>query len=135
MAQEYKKKCDIIKKLITQTYPNEKFEYLIQPGTGLLQIVMNPNTSKPLTRLSILPNNNWRELKRRIDKYLSFETLSDECDICFEKISNSVICGKCSFRYCGDCYIKMLDDSEGMLKCPCCRDTWGFYHATWCFCR
>ena len=99
-------------------YINDKFEFIRDPETTYVEIVINNNS-----KITILPGSNWKEIKRHIDKKIIVQRngISEGCIICYEKIRNNVTCPKCSNNYCGECYINLFKKGKGVITCPHCR--------------
>ena len=60
---KYDKRCNVIKNLILKDYINDKFDFIRNPETLYIEIVINNNS-----KITLLPDNNWKEIKRHIDK-------------------------------------------------------------------
>jgi hypothetical protein len=114
---KYNKRCDIIKDLILKTFVDTTFEFNTNPDTLYNEVTINGNS-----KISLLPDNSWQEVKRHINqKILGF---TGDCIICCEKMENAVSCAKCSNNFCGKCYIKLFRVGKGIITCPHCR--WEF---------
>ncbi len=114
----YDTRCDVIQNLVLETYINDKFDFIRNPETSYVEIVINDNS-----KITILPDSNWKEIKRNIDKKIIVQRngISEGCIICYEKIRNNVTCPKCSNNYCGECYINLFEKGRGVITCPHCR--------------
>lgn len=119
-SKTYEKKCHIIKNLIKKVFPNENFIISITDDTGLMVVTINEEGT-----VTILPDNNWKEIKRNICKKLSKDYKDNQCCICFDNIKKNVSCNKCSNGWCGNCYISLFRSGKGIIKCPHCRFTFG----------
>tara|TARA_B100000768_G_C11266305_1_gene371248 strand:- start:1351 stop:1797 length:447 start_codon:yes stop_codon:yes gene_type:complete len=117
-VDEYNKRCDVIKGLILTIYTNTIFEFIINPDTLYIEVMINDNS-----KISLLPNNTWGEVKRHIDKKIIGFT--GDCIICCEKMENAVSCAKCSNNFCGKCYIELFKLGKGIITCPHCRYSFG----------
>ena len=122
---KYDKKCNVIKNLILKVYRNDKFDFIRNPETLYIEVVIN-NTSN----IILLPDNNWNEIKRHIDKKIIFQRnkrndILEDCIICCESIQKNVTCPKCSNNWCGDCYINLFKTGKGVITCPHCRFSFG----------
>ena len=60
---KYDKKCNVIKNLILKVYRNDKFDFIRNPETLYIEVVINN-----ISNITLLPDNNWNEIKRHIDK-------------------------------------------------------------------
>ena len=114
----YDTRCDVIKNLVFKTYIDDKFDFIRNPVTSYVEIVINDNS-----KITILPDSNWKEIKRNIDKKIIVQRngISEGCIICCEIIRNNVTCPKCSNNYCGECYINLFEKGKGVITCPHCR--------------
>ena len=99
---KYDERCNIIKTLILKDYINDKFDFIRNPQTLYIEIVINNNF-----KITLLPDSNWKEIKRHIEKKINVQRngISQDCIICCEKIQKNVTCPKCSNNFCGECYI------------------------------
>ncbi len=78
-------------------------------------------------KVTIMDDDTWDEIKRRIDSRLNYKKERD-CSICsntFENKIKAVHCKKCSVVYCTDCYINIFRTNKGIIKCPFCRFEFG----------
>jgi len=116
--EKYNKRCDIIKNLILKKYINTTFEFIRHPNTLCVEVVINNNS-----KISLLPDNTWDEVKRHINKKIIGFT--GDCIICYTKMENAVSCPRCSTDYCCDCYIKIFQEGKGIITCPHCRYSYG----------
>jgi len=115
---KYNKRCDIIKSLILKKYTDTTFEFITNPDTSCIEVIINNNS-----KISLLPDNTWQEVERHINtKIIGF---TGDCPICYEKKITSVSCAKCSNDFCGKCYIKLFMVGKGIITCPHCRDMTG----------
>ena len=103
---KYNKRCDIIKKLIIDKYTDITLEFIKNPDTLYIEVIIN-NDSK----ITLLPDNTWQEVTRHINKKI--EGFKGDCPICCVKMINAVSCPKCSNNYCGTCYIKLFQIGKG----------------------
>ena len=78
----YDTRCDVIKNLVFKTYIDDKFDFIRNPVTSYVEIVINDNS-----KITILPDSNWKEIKRNIDKKIIVQRngISEGCIICYEK--------------------------------------------------
>jgi hypothetical protein len=113
-VDKYNKRCDVIRRLILTTYADTTFEFIRNTDTLYIEVNINNNS-----KISLLPNNTWDEVKRHINKKI--KGFTDDCIICCEKMENSVSCPKCSNNFCGKCYIKLYRVGKGIITCPHCR--------------
>ncbi len=121
----YEKKCNIIKNLISNDYKNNKFKFIKNPETLYIEIIIDNNS-----KITLLPDNNWKEIKRHINKKITYKASvhngsSDNCPICYEAIKMNVTCPKCSNNYCSECYINIFKEGKGIITCPHCRFSYG----------
>ena len=119
---KYDKRCNVIKNLILKVYRNDKFDFIRNPQTLYIEVVINN-----ISNITLLPDNTWNEIKRHIDKKIIVERngISQNCIICCEKIQKNVTCSKCSNNYCGECYINLFKSGKGVITCPLCRYSYG----------
>lgn len=115
---KYDKRCNIIKELILKEYVNCKFDFIRNSTTLYIEVIIN-NGSK----ITLLPNSSYSEIKRHIDKKISGFT--GDCVICANKIKKNVTCSKCSNNWCGKCYINLFRHGSGIITCPHCRYSFG----------
>lgn len=111
---KYIKRCDVIKKLILNYYPNDKFKFNTNKNTLMFEVVVNKRGN-----ITILYDSTWNEIKRRIDKIIS--NSDHECSICCETTIKKVTCSKCANFTCGKCYIKQFITGKGIITCSYCR--------------
>jgi hypothetical protein len=119
---KYDKRCNVIKNLILKDYINDKFDFIRNPETLYIEIVINNNS-----KITLLPDSNWKEIKRHIDKKIIVQRngISQDCIICCETIQKNVTCSKCSNNCCGKCYINLFKSGKGVITCPHCRYSYG----------
>lgn len=67
---KYDKKCNVIKNLILKDYANDKFEFIRNPETLHIEIIINNNS-----KITILRNNSYEDIKRHIEKKLQFNMM------------------------------------------------------------
>ena len=117
--EKYDKRCVVIKNLILKNYTNSTFEFIRNPDTLCIEVVINNNS-----KISLLPDNTWDEIKRHINKKIrGFD--GDDCPICYSNIEKAVSCARCSNNWCGECYIKIFKQGKGVITCPHCRYSYG----------
>lgn len=117
--EEYEKLCDLMLNLIKLNYPDIAIE-VENNFFGLLEITINKNS-----KLTILTNSKWFEIKRHIDTKLKIGWEKELCQLCCEIIVRRVSCGKCSNYWCVNCYIELFKSGEGIIICPYCRNKFG----------
>ena len=119
---KYDKRCNVIKNLILKDYINDKFDFIRNPETLYTEIVINNNS-----KITILLDSNWKEIKRHIDKKIIVQRngISQDCIICYETIQKNVTCPKCSNNYCDECYINLFKSGKGVICCPFCKYSYG----------
>jgi len=119
---KYDKKCNIIKNLILTFYRNYKIDFIRNPETLYIEVVINN-----ISNITLLPDNNWNEIKRHIDKKIIVlcNGILEDCIICCESIQKNVTCPKCSNNWCGECYINLFKNGKGVITCPHCRFSFG----------
>ena len=100
---------------------NEPIQFNIHPITGDLQIIF-PNKS---AKMKVSTDDTWYEIKRHIDKKMSNDR-PNECTMCYNDIKRRATCAKCSNEWCIDCYIDIFRTNKGLIKCPFCRDVYGY---------
>ena len=115
---KYDKRCDVIRYIILKDYKNDKIDFIRNPETLCVEIVIN-NISK----ITILKDSSLKEIKRGIDKKISSQCngIAEDCIICSKTIQQNVSCSKCSNNYCGECYINLFKKGKGVITCPHCR--------------
>jgi len=116
--EKYDQRCDVIKTLILKEYIGATFNFIRNSDTLYIEVIINNNS-----KISLLPNSTWNEIKRHIDKKII--GFSGDCIICCEKIQKNVTCPKCSNNYCGECYINLFKHGKGIITCPHCRYSFG----------
>jgi len=117
-VDKYNKRCDVIMGLILKKYTDTTFEFIRNPDTLYIEVIINNNS-----KISLLPNNTWDEVERHINKKIIGFT--GDCIICCEKMENAVSCAKCSNNFCGKCYIELFRIGKGIITCPHCRYYFG----------
>lgn len=78
--------------------------------------------------LTILEENTWDEVRRRIDSVMSNDRCITNiriCSICSNRQNEMVACAKCAKDSCIDCYINIIRTNKGFSKCAFCRYTMG----------
>ena len=114
---KYDKRCYVIQNLILKDYKNENFDFIRNPETLYVEIIINNNNS-----ITMLPDSSWKEIKRHIEKILySKKTITEDCIICCETKQTNVSCNKCSNDICAVCYINLFINGKGVYTCPHCR--------------
>ena len=113
---------DILMYKIQKHLPNERMLYKTNKTTGNLEILF---VNKKIS-ITIFENYTWVETIRNIDLKINNER-NNECSICYEseKDKRKIVCSKCVCVLCVDCYVNMFRVNKGIIKCPCCRFTYG----------
>lgn len=124
--QQYDQKCEIIKNLLNTTYINntfthEKYNNIYNNEIKFFtKITINNNT-----KITVLPNNTWKEIKNNIDTKISnlHKNINNtnECIMCFKNMNARVLCNKCSKIICIPCYIELFKIGQGIIVCPFCN--------------
>ena len=119
---EYNNKCDVIKELIIKNYTNNTFDFIRNPDTLYIEVIINNKSN-----VTILPDNTWTEIKRHITKKIIVQCdgIVEDCIICCGTIKKNVTCPKCSINYCSECYINIFKHGKGVITCPHCRYSFG----------
>jgi hypothetical protein len=118
--EKYNSKCIVIKNLILEEFNNDDFEFNLNDDTNVQMIIINKKST-----VTILPNNSWNDIKRNIIKKINETYKNNDCSICFEKIKQNISCNQCSNNWCGECYINLFRNGNGIIKCPVCRYSFG----------
>ena len=114
---DYKKKFLMFKKLIYKHFSDyeKNFFFNISNNTYQVHFVLKDS----ILILTILPDSEWREFKKKIEKKISiFTSNTPECQICFNQTDYVAYCRQCSFKICLDCFRKL---NNGLFCCPQCR--------------
>lgn len=115
---KYDNRCNVIKNLILKNYKNNKFDFIRNPETLYIEVIIND-----ISNITLLPDIKWNEIKRHIEKKLN--GIDENCIICCKAIEKNVTCPKCSNNWCGKCYINLFKHGKGIIICPYCRFTFG----------
>lgn len=115
---KYKNKIKIIKNLILKKYINNEFKFIENKESLLITIIIDNSSS-----ITILPDNNWNDIKRHIDRKI--KGANKNCLICCNKVKIKVSCNKCSQDYCSECYINLFKVGKGIIVCPFCKYSFG----------
>lgn len=116
---EYEKLCNLIISLIKIKYPDLVIDVSIS-SFNLMEVTINKNS-----RLTILPQSKWNEIKRHIEVKLNQGWQNELCQLCCETLHKRVSCNKCSNYWCINCYINLFKSGSGIIICPYCRDSFG----------
>jgi hypothetical protein len=118
-CEKYIKRCDVMIKLITNEFKNDKLEFTTNPDSLHVVVVVNDNN-----RITLLPNISWNEIRRNINNAIL--QITKKCIVCYETIKKTnICCPKCSNSICGDCYINEFRICKGLITCPHCKFTIG----------
>ena len=119
---KYDKRCNVIKNLILKNYTNNNFNFIRNLETLYIEVIINNNS-----KITLLPDSNWNEIKRHIDKKIIVQRdgIVENCIICCEAIQKNVTCPKCSNNWCSECYINIFKHGKGVITCPHCRYSFG----------
>jgi hypothetical protein len=117
---KYNKKCNIIKNIIKSKYKNINFEFIRNKYTDLIEVIIENKSI-----ITLLPNNNWKEIEKHINTKINETYKQHKCNICFNNIKSNVSCNKCSNNWCAECYINLFRSGNGIIKCPYCRFSFG----------
>ena len=114
---DYEQKFLLFKKLIDKTFSSYEKKYSVNFLNKTYQVEFI--LADRIINLTILPDSEWHELKKKIEKNISnFTSNRPECQICFNQTSYVVYCRQCSFKICLDCFKKL---NNGLFCCPQCR--------------
>jgi hypothetical protein len=72
---------------------------------------------------------SWKQITRAVEKKRDFVPGPRCCGICCEERSgpaSNVSCNRCANSFCGECYIGLFRTGRGIIRCPFCRDEFGF---------
>jgi hypothetical protein len=100
---------NLIRDLITKQYSKK---YIIFFNNDCVYI--NNNSFK-------IKEENWKQIKRRIDLIISN---GNECKICYEEFDkeyHTITCKECDNVICFNCYINILKTNNGTYTCPYCK--------------
>jgi hypothetical protein len=117
---------DIVHKIMNYV-KNQKIQF---SKDNFLKVRFTSKTNY-CVNVTIMDDDTWDEIKRRIDIRLNYKREKD-CSICFNSFENTikvVFCYKCSKVYCTDCYINIFRMNMGIIKCPFCRFEFGYIHS------
>ena len=117
-----------IKKNIEETFPDIKTNYSYNPISKYYEVTFTDLNTPSIIKLSILEDSKWIDIKKNIEKRVSFYKENHglpECLICYEKITTTVgYCNVCSLIFCRDCFLKILiNNNNRVFICPQCRYT------------
>ena len=114
---DYEQKFLLFKKLIDKTFSSYEKKYSVNFLNKTYQVEFI--LADRIINLTILPDSEWHEFKKKIEKNISnFTSNRPECKICFNQTSYVVYCRQCSFEICLDCFKKL---NNGLFCCPQCR--------------
>ena len=114
---DYEQKFLLFKKLIDKTFSSYEKKYSVNFLNKTYQVEFI--SADRIINLTILPDSEWHEFKKKIEKNISnFTSNRPECQICFNQTSYVVYCRQCSFEICLDCFKKL---NNGLFCCPQCR--------------
>lgn len=109
----------LLKDKVVAHYPGAVFLPVAQQGLGTcFRIKLNHGI------MSVQKNMSWTDIKRKLDILSDPRHTSELCTICCDGYT-ATGCNKCSFRYCLECYIRLFESGQGIIKCPNCRDSIG----------
>ena len=116
---DYEQKFLLFKKLIDKTFSSYKKKYSVNFLNKTYQVKFI--LTDRLIALTILPDSEWHEFKKQIEKKISNISFAlPECHICFNQIVHVTYCRQCSFIICLDCFRK-IQLNNGLFRCPQCR--------------
>ena len=116
---DYEQKFLLFKKLIDKTFScyEKKYSVNFLNKTYQVDFILEDR----IINLTILPNSEWHEFKKKIERNISNLTSSKpECKICFNQMSYVIYCRQCSYEICLDCFKKL---NSGFFCCPQCGYT------------
>ena len=134
---DYEQKFLLFKKLIDKTFASYEKKYSVNFNnkTFVVKFILTDaeNAAKNgdpesaikngdpnrIIKLTILPDSEWYEFKKQIEKYISSISFT-ECPICLYQKVDVKACEKCSFTICSDCVSEIIF-SDNMYRCPQCR--------------
>ena len=116
---DYEQKFLLFKKLIDKTFSSYEKKYSVNFKNKTFVVKFILTDPERLINLTILPDSEWFEFKKKIEKYISSISFT-ECFICFYQKANVNYCEKCSFIICNDCVGEIIL-THNMYRCPQCR--------------
>lgn len=119
-VEEYKKKCDIIKKLVITQYMYYSIKFEQSNPFTLMYVIINSEI-----KLAIMPDTKWNELKHDIDLGLKQSYTKMICEECKESIKCVANCNRCKKSICVECYINNFKNGLGIIKCKFCSYSFG----------
>jgi hypothetical protein len=84
---EYKRKSNIIKKLIDSTYPSLEIIYTQTNDKDMVYVQIGN-----VIKFGIFPDHTWKEIKEMIDQKLSPTHNNTFCNVCSNKIIINASC-------------------------------------------
>jgi hypothetical protein len=126
-------KLTIIKNLIKTTFPNKKFEFIMETDsadgeTELMLVKFNP-TNELTKKIYVKPNDTWKNIKERIIKVpTKFDKKRFTCQGCkkcpiqeitgVKKFTVKLFpCPECKKEFCINCYKENLTNNWGYFYC------------------
>ena len=116
---DYEQKFILFKKLIDITFSSYEKKYSVNFSNKTFVVKFILTDTDRLINLTILPDSEWYEFKKQIEKYISSISFT-ECQICFYQKVYVNYCERCSFTICNDCVSEIIL-TDNMYRCPECR--------------
>ena len=116
---DYEQKFLLFKKLIDKTFSSYEKKYSVNFSNKTFVVNFILTDPERLINLTILPDSEWYEFKKQVEKYISSISFT-ECLICLYQKVDIKDCEKCSFTICNDCISEIIL-TNNMYRCPQCR--------------
>jgi hypothetical protein len=113
----YYERCELFKKLIIKTFKKYKFIF-IKDINYLINVKFYDN-NRFKGSITIIPENNWIDIKRNIMNKIS--DIEKICLLCDNEHKIFISCNRCSQSCCLECYINMFRINKGIIKCSFCN--------------
>lgn len=126
---QYKLNSNIIIGLIKKSYSEYEIKFEEPKGIDLYTVQIGSNIM-----ITILPTNNWINIKKDIDSkinnmnqfdYHNSNNKFNLCRLCKLEIEIKTECNKCKKSSCIECYIKNFKKNKGIIKCDNCNFSFG----------
>lgn len=88
--------------------------------------VETPNLKHKDIKIPIINNAKWKLVRKFLNSLVDNDHFNT-CPLCYDKYSNNELtqCSDCNYRYCLECYLKLIKDGSGRITCPFCNITTG----------
>jgi len=111
----YTSLAETFKYSLTKKYADHSFETIYDPLAKKYIMFVDKKTA-----ITIRHDNDEKEVIRRVDKLFDGKKRR-RCIICMKNTKYTLGCAKCAVDTCYDCYLKLVEQGEGVFKCPQCR--------------